>query len=151
MSRLFKDFYLNFFFSNFHNNNIFTICQSGFMPGDSWTSQLLSIVHEIQSSYDYQQPTDVRAILLDILKAFDKVWHQGLLFKLKSYRVESNFLRLLENCLDSRKQRVKLNDQCSSWKIIRCGVPQGSALGPFQFLIHLNDLPNGINSTKNAV
>ena len=71
--KAFERLLFKFFFSNFHNNNIFTKCQSSFMPGDSCTSQLLSIVHEIQSSYDYQQPTDVRAILLDILKAFNKV------------------------------------------------------------------------------
>ena len=69
------------------------------MPGDSCISQLLSIVHEIQSSIDYKPPNDVRAIILDISKAFDKVWHQGLLFKLKSYGVESNFLGILENYL----------------------------------------------------
>ena len=69
------------------------------MPGDSCISELLSIVHEIQSSIDYKSPNDVRAIILDISKAFDKVWHQGLLFKLKSYGVESNFLGILENYL----------------------------------------------------
>ena len=61
------------------------------MPCDSCISQLLSIAHEIQSSFDYKPPTDVRAIFLDILKAFDKVWHQGLLFKLKSYGVEGHY------------------------------------------------------------
>ena len=82
------------------------------MPGDSCISQLLSIVHEIQSSC--KSPTGVRAIFLDILKAFDKVWHQGLLFKLKYFGVEGNFLRLLKNSLDNQKQRVILDDQCSS-------------------------------------
>ena len=53
-------------------------------------SQLLSIVHEIQSSFDYNPPTDVRAIFLYIWKAFDEVWHQGLLSKLKLYGVEGN-------------------------------------------------------------
>ena len=53
------------------------------MPGDSFISQLLSIVHEIQSSFDCNPPVDTRAIFLDISTAFDKVWHQGLLFKLK--------------------------------------------------------------------
>ena len=78
------------------------------MPGDSCIFQLLSIVHEIQSSFDYKPPTDVRTTFLDISKAFDKVWHQGLLSKLKSYGVECNFLKLFKNNLDNRKQRVIL-------------------------------------------
>ena len=116
------------------------------MPGDSCISQLLSIVHEIQSSFDYKPPTGVRAIFLDIWKAFDKVWHLGLLFKLISYGAEGNFLRLLENYLDNRKQRVIVDGQCSSWKIIPSGVPQGFVLGPLLFLIYINDLQNGLNS-----
>ena len=74
------------------------------------------------------------------------MWDQDLLFKLKSYGVEGNFLRLLENCLDNRKQRVILDGQCSSWKIILSGVPQGSALGLLLFLIYIDNLPNGLSS-----
>ena len=84
------------------------------MPGDSCISQLLSIVHEIQSSFDCNPLVDNRAIFLDISKAFDKVRHQGLLFKLKSYGVEGSLFCLLENYLENRKQRVILHGQCSS-------------------------------------
>ena len=145
-AKVFERLLFNSLLSHFHNNNLFTKCQSGFLPGDSCISQLLSIVHEILSSFDYKPPTDVRAIFLDISKAFDKVWPQGLLFKLKSHRVEDNFLRLLKNYLDNWKQRVILDGQCSCWKIILSGVPQGSALGPPLFLIYINELPKGLNS-----
>ena len=80
------------------------------MPGNSCISQLLSIVHEIQSSFDCNPQVD-------------KVWHQGLLFKLKSYGVEGSLFCLLENYLENRKQRVILHGQCSSWKNIVSGVP----------------------------
>ena len=73
-------------------------------------SQLLSIVHEIQS-LDYNPPTDVRAIFLYIWKALDEVWHQGLLSKSKLYGVEGD---LSEIYFDNRKQRVILDGQCSS-------------------------------------
>ena len=84
------------------------------MPGDSSISQLLYIFHEIQSTFDYKPTTDVRAIFLEISKAFEKVWYQGILFKLKSYGGKGNLSRLLENYLDNRKPRVILDDQCLS-------------------------------------
>ena len=80
---IFKDL-----FNYFHKSELFTKCQSGFLPGDSCISQLLSIVHDINSSFNCDTTQDARGIFLDISKAFDKVWHEGLLFKLKTYGVK---------------------------------------------------------------
>ena len=74
------------------------------MPDDSCITQFLSIVHEIQSSFDCNPLVDTGAIFLDVSKAFDKVWHQGLLFKLKSYVVEGSLFCLLEDYLGNRKK-----------------------------------------------
>ena len=58
-------------------NNLLNVSQSGFRPSDSYEYQLLSIVHDIHASFDCNPPCDVRGIFLDILKAFDRVWHEG--------------------------------------------------------------------------
>ena len=71
---------------------------------------------------------------LDISKAFDKVWHDGLIFKLKQNGISGRLLSLLENYLQNRKQRVVLNGSHSDYSKIDSGVPQGSVLGPYYFL-----------------
>ena len=88
----------------------------------------------------------MRSLFLDISKAFDKVCHIGLLFKLKAYGVDGELLSLLENYLENRTQRVVLNGQNTEWREINSGVPQGYVLGPLLFLIYINDLPDGITS-----
>ena len=133
-------------FNHFHQNHLFTKCQSGFLPGDSCISQLLPIVHEINSSFDCDPTIDLSGVFLDISKAFDKVWHEGILFKLKTYGVNGEVLILLTNYLYERYQSVVLNGQISSWELVKSAVPQGSVVGPLFFLIYINDLPDNLES-----
>ena len=85
-------------------------------------------------------------MFLDISKAFDRVWHDGLLFKLKQNGVSGNLLGLIKGFLSNRGQRVTLNGKTSDWECIRAGVPQGSILGPLFFLIYINDLVTDLKS-----
>ena len=93
------------------------------MPGDSCIFQLLSIVHEINSSFDCNTTIDVTGVFLDISKAFDKVWYEGLLIKLESYVTGDELPSLFKDCLQERQQRVVLNGHSSFWEVIKSGVP----------------------------
>ena len=86
--------------------------QSGFRPGDSCVNQLIAITYKIYKSFD----DEVRGVLFDTSKAFDKVWHEGLLLKLSLNGISGNLLKLLGDFLCCRKQRVALNGQISYWE-----------------------------------
>ena len=78
--KIFERVIYNSLFNHFLGNKLFTPSQSGFVLGDSCIAQLLSIIHEIQTAFDNNPTVDMRGVFLDISKAFDKVWHDDLIF-----------------------------------------------------------------------
>ena len=93
--------------------------ESGFRPSDSCINRSLSITHEIYWSFD--DSLEVRAVFLDISKAFDKTWHKGLIFKLKQNGISDKILNIITDFLSFRKQCVILNGQASPWASIEAG------------------------------
>ena len=144
--KLLEKIIFNKLYNYFHLNGLITKNQSGFRPGDSTTNQLLYLVDEIHQAFDSTESLEVRAVFLDVSKAFDKVWHAGLIFKLEQNGVSGSLLKLFQNYLSDRKQRVVLNGSYSEYSSIESGVPQGSVLGPLLFLIYINDLERNIKS-----
>ena len=147
MEKVFEKIIFKHLFNFFHENQFFTCCQSGFMPGDSTVNQLTYLYNTFCSALD--KGLEVRVIFFDISKAFDKVWHKGLLFKLERAGIRGNLLRWLSDYLSDRRQRVVIPRAFSSIAKIQAGVPQGSIIGPLCFLVYINDIVSDIGSNIN--
>ena len=80
--------------------------QSRFRPSGSCRNQLLAITHEIFETFDCNPSLKVKSVFLDVSKVFDKVWHRGLIYKLKSIDISGELYNFLENYLAGRYQRV---------------------------------------------
>lgn len=113
---------------------------------DSCVSQLLAIFHQIYTPFYDNSTLQTHGVFLDIPKAFDKVSHAGLIYKLKSVGVSGDLVKLINHFLNNRFQWVLLNDQISDWLPVKGGVPQGSILGPMFFLIYINDISDNLVS-----
>lgn len=120
-------------------NNILPTEQFGFRPQHSTTDQALRVTEIITEGFNQGKCTG--AVFLDVSKAFDKVWHTGLLDKLLKHKYPTPLILLIKSFLSNRKFQVTLNDSKSTVKTMTAGVPQGSTLSPLLFNIFTADIP----------
>ena len=120
--------------------------QFGFRKSHSTASALLDCTNEWYVNLDRKMFNLV--VLIDLRKAFDTVDHQILLRKLELYGIKGQALTLLRSYLTNRNQKCQIKNSFSSERLIKCGVRQGSILGPLFFLLYINDLPHCLNKTK---
>jgi hypothetical protein len=122
-----------------NENHVLPDEQFGFRPKHSTADQLIHVTEFISQGINQNESTG--AIFLDVAKAFDTVWHDGLVYKLHTAGASLAMVKLLNSFLEDRKFHAKIGNVLSTVREIEAGVPQGSVLSPTLYAIFTADIP----------
>ena len=142
VSKVFEKLVNNRIVDHLEKCGLFSDFQYGFRSSRS-TADLLTVVSD-RIARAFNRSGATRTVALDISKAFDRVWHAGLLHKFKSYGISGQIFGLISSFLSNRRLRVVLDGKSSQEYPVNAGVPQGSILGPTIFLLYINDVPDNV-------
>ena len=142
VSKVFEKLVNDRIVDHLEKSGLFSDFQYGFRSSQS-TADLLTVISD-RIARAFNRSGTTQAVALDISKAFDRIWHAGLLHKLKSYGISGQIFGLISSFLSNRRLQVVLDGKSSQEYPVNAGVSQGSILGSKIFLLYINDLPHVI-------